>query len=70
LALSVEGGEAVGEVWRDGLRLKLSPFGIGQRLAPFDIAPEEEFSNEHVPFGRQQAWVCRRWQLGTAGEQQ
>src|ERR1700730_134200 len=53
LALSIEDGEAVGEVWRDGLRRKFRPFGIGQRLAPLDIAGEEKFSDEHVLFGRQ-----------------
>jgi hypothetical protein len=59
LALSVEGGEAVGEVSRDGLRRKFNPFGIGQRLAPLDVAAEEHFSDEHGPFGRQQTGVRR-----------
>src|SRR5271163_2092357 len=70
LALSVKYSEAVGEVWRDGLRRKLGPFDIGQRLAPLDIAAEEQFSDEHVLFGRQQTGVRGRRQLGAAGEQQ
>ena len=69
LALSVEGSEAVGEVRCNGLRRKFSPFGIGKRLAPLDIPAEEQFSDVHVPFGRQRTGIHRLWQLGAVGEQ-
>src|SRR6266446_7362514 len=53
LAFAVKDGEAVGEVRRDGLRGKLGPFGIAQRLTPFDAAAEEQLGVEHPLFRRQ-----------------
>src|SRR3954452_21957817 len=70
LSLSVEGGEALGEIWRDGPRRKLGPFVVSQRLAPLDIAAEEQFSDEHVLFGLQQTGGRGRRQLRAPGEQQ
>jgi hypothetical protein len=75
LALAVENGEAVGKVGCDGVRRKLSPLGIGQRLAPLDIATEEQLGDEHALFGRRETCVrCRRQyqrrQPATGGEQQ